>query len=58
MDTDSTLTPPAPLTPEPTPQKELEDLNGGKLRPSDRVFSHGTRTWWKIDGLWYDLAGR
>ena len=57
MDTDSTLTS-APLTPEPTPQKELETLHGEKLPQGARVFCHGAHVWWKIDGLWYDLTGR
>lgn len=52
MDTDSTLTPP------PVSQKELEELNGEKFKPGVKVFSHGSKTWWKVDGEWYDLAGR
>lgn len=43
----------AALTPEPTPQKELEQLHGEKLATGVRVFVYGGRTWWKIDGLWY-----
>jgi hypothetical protein len=48
----------APLTPEPTPEKELEALNGGKLKAGARVFVHPTGTWWKVDGLWYKYGGR